>query len=294
MLTGVINQLRSIYIWNQWRRPSHPELPPKFNSNNRHVTLLTQHSSFKGAFKTTNPQYPLVTEFCIQHGKLNLKTFGLRSISPECGDNYWLVTALVFESFNSENHLISECSLTRKLTLARKLRRHWLLLRGAVIKTTAARTKQLKDQMTGPTMMFHIHDFLDGLSLAFRGAAWKGSFALCFFLEMLEYTREQVWFSCFDGWFSCQAMEMCCSVGVAVMWCWLHYNVAVSQTPGNPGGQGAGALSICNNNKPDGWVTQHMIQEISSSLLLFPPERRQWKRWGESTDTGTSEQQYGA
>lgn len=131
--------------------------------------------------------------------------------------------------------------------------------------------------------------------LLFRGAAWKGSSALWvffFFLEILEYSREQVWFSCFDGWFSCQAMEMCCSVGVAVMWRWLHYNVAVSQTPGNPGGQGAGALSICNNNKPDGWVTQHMIQEISSSLLLFPPERRRWKRWAESTDTGTSE--YGA
>lgn len=114
--------------------------------------------------------------------------------------------------------------------------------------------------------------------------------------EILEDSREQMWFSCFDGcffFFFCQAMEMCCSCELAVMWCWLHYNVAVSQPP-ETRGLTRRAPSISNNSMVMAKTHKRMIQEISSPLLLFSLEIEvETLRRSQSEDTGTSEQLYG-
>lgn len=93
--------------------------------------------------------------------------------------------------------------------------------------------------------------------------------------------------------FFCQAMEMCCSCELAVMWCWLHYNVAVSQPPETRGSTRR-APSISNNSMVMAETHKRMIQEISSPLLLFSPEIEvETLRRSQSEDTGTSEQLYG-
>lgn len=118
----------------------------------------------------------------------------------------------------------------------------WSFLRGAVIQITAARTKQLKDQMTGPATMFHLQYFLDGLSLAFQGCSLEGNLQLGFFFrDTGTLQRASVVFLLWWLFFPAKPWKCAVAFGVAVMWCWLHYSVAVSQPPGTPGGQSAGS-----------------------------------------------------
>ncbi len=71
----------------------------------------------------------------------------------------------------------------------------WSFLRGAVMQITAARTKQLKVQMTGPATMFHLQFFFWTVfpSLS-RGVAWKGTSSWGFFRDTGTLKRASVVF----------------------------------------------------------------------------------------------------